>query len=177
MVITMVIAFLAGVTRTIARMVNAELSERVGPFQSTWYNYVLGLICSVLMLLVTRDFIPASALTPMQIPVWAYLGGVVGVLFVVLSNLTTPKMTALSMTLLIFVGQIAAGIGIDIVVHQQLALGKIVGGLLILVGLLGNLSIDTGRKMNGFVNAGRGRAVSLQPAQLRRSWHTKRRRS
>jgi DHA3 family macrolide efflux protein-like MFS transporter len=41
------------------------------------------------------------------------------------------------MTLLIFVGQIATGIAIDVFVHQQLSLGKIAGGVLILVGLLG----------------------------------------
>jgi bacterial/archaeal transporter family-2 protein len=146
MVIAMVIAFLSGVTRTISRMTNAQLSERIGPFQSTFYNYVLGLICSVLALLVSREPLPVSALTARQIPAWAYFGGVVGVLFVVLSNLTAPKISAFAMTVLIFVGQIAAGIAIDIFVHQQLALGKIAGGVLILVGLLGNLSIDKDRK-------------------------------
>jgi transporter family-2 protein len=146
MVIAMVIAFLSGVTRTISRMANAQLSERIGPFQSTFYNYVLGLICSVLALLVSREPLPVSALTAGQIPAWAYFGGVVGVLFVVLSNLTAPKISAFAMTVLIFVGQIAAGIAIDIFVHQQLALGKIAGGVLILVGLLGNLSIDKDRK-------------------------------
>ena len=146
MAIAIVIAFLSGVTRTISRMANAQLSERIGPFQSTFYNYVLGLICSVLALLLSRELLPVSALTTGQIPTWAYFGGVVGVLFVVLSNLTAPKISAFSMTVLIFIGQIAAGIAIDIFVHQELALGKIAGGVLILVGLLGNLSIDKDRK-------------------------------
>jgi len=106
----------------------------------------LGLLCSVLTLLLSREPLPVSALTTRQIPAWAYFGGVVGVLFVVLSNLTAPKISAFSMTLLIFVGQIATGIAIDVFVHQQRSLGKIAGGVLILVGLLGSLSIDEDRK-------------------------------
>jgi transporter family-2 protein len=50
------------------------------------------------------------------------------------------------MTLLIFVGQIATGIALDVFVHQQLALGKIAGGALILGGMLANLSIDEQRR-------------------------------
>jgi bacterial/archaeal transporter family-2 protein len=146
MLIAIAISFLSGVTRTVSRMVNGQLSERIGTFQSTFYNYVLGLICSVLALLLSRESLPVSALSSGQIPAWAYFGGVVGVLFVVLSNLTAPKISAFSMTLLILVGQIATGIAIDIFVHQQLSLGKIAGGILILVGLLANLSIDEGRK-------------------------------
>jgi bacterial/archaeal transporter family-2 protein len=149
MLIAIAVSFLSGITRTVSRMVNAQLSERIGPFQSTFYNYVLGLICSVLILLLSREPLPVSALTSGQIPAWAYFGGVVGVLFVVLSNLTAPKISAFSMTLLIFVGQIATGIAIDVFVHQQFSLGKIAGGALILAGLLGNLSIDEDRKRIG----------------------------
>src|SRR6266536_5829304 len=104
MLIAIIIAFLSGVTRTVSRMVNAHLSERLGSFQSTFYNYVLGLICSVLILLLSREHLAVSDLTSSQIPAWAYLGGVVGVLFVVLSNLVASKISAFSMTLLIFVG-------------------------------------------------------------------------
>ncbi len=89
---------------------------------------------------------PVSALTTGHIPAWAYFGGIVGVLFVVLSNLTAPKISAFSMTPLIFGGQIATGIAIDVFVHQQLSIGKIAGGVLILVGLLWNLSIDEARR-------------------------------
>ncbi len=127
-------------------MANAQLSERIGAFQSTFYNYALGLLCSLLALLLSREPAPVSALSTGQIPAWAYFGGVVGVLFVVLSNLTTPKISAFSMTLLIFVGQVGTGIAIDLLAHQQLSLGKIAGGVLILAGLLANLSIDEARR-------------------------------
>src|SRR5690349_10160013 len=141
MLIALVVSLFAGVTRTVSRMVNAQLSQRIGPLQSTFYNYVLGLICSVLTLLLIWQPVPLAVVASGQIPAWAYLGGAVGVLFVVLANLTAPKISAFSMTLLIFVGQIATGIALDVFVHQQIALGKIAGGALILGGLLANLSI------------------------------------
>lgn len=142
MIVACLAALLAGVTRTIARMANAELGRRIGPFQSTWYTYMLGLFCSALALLLIPGSLPVFVPSDIHVPGWAYLGGVVGVFFVILSNLATPKMTAFSMTLLIFVGQIAAGIVIDIAVNQSVSPGKVVGGLLILLGLLGNLMID-----------------------------------
>ena len=146
MFIAIIVAFFSGLTRTVSRMVNAQLSAQIGPFQSTFYNYVLGLVCSGLILSLSRDPLPISTLTGGQIPAWAYWGGAVGVLFVVLSNLVTPKMSAFVMTLLIFGGQIATGLALDVWLQHQLSLGKIVGGVLILAGLLGNLSLDAGRR-------------------------------
>ena len=165
MLIAIALALLAGVTRTVSRMANAQLSERIGPIQSTFYNYALGLICSMLALLLSREPLPVSALTTGQIPAWAYFGGVVGVLFVVLSNLTAPKISAFSMTLLIFVGQIVTGIAIDVFVHQQLSRSTIAGAVLILAGLLWNLSIDEARR--------HGMAGGSQPAMPPTPQHVK----
>ncbi len=149
MLVAIAVAFLSGVTRTIGRMANAQLAGRVGALQSTGYNYLVGLICSVLFLALDRRPAPAAALDAGPIPVWVYLGGAVGVAFVVLSNHTTPRLSAFSMTLLMFVGQLATGVAIDLLAHQQPALGKLVGGVLILAGLLIDLSIDRDRKRRG----------------------------
>ncbi|HEU4322235.1 MAG TPA: DMT family transporter [Roseiflexaceae bacterium] len=146
MLVAIAVAFLSGVARTVGRMANAQLAGRVGALQSTCYNYLVGLICSALILALDRRPAPAAAFDAGAIPAWAYLGGAVGVVFVVLSNHTTPKLPAFSMTLLMFVGQLATGVAIDLLAHQQPALGKIVGGGLILAGLLVDLSIDRGRR-------------------------------
>lgn len=142
MLFAIALALLSGVARTVARMTNAQLAQRVGTFQSTFYNYAVGLACAALALLFSREAMPATAMNAGPIPPWAYLGGAVGVLFVILSNVTASKVSAFSMTLLIVAGQIAAGVAIDLLAAQQLALGKLVGGALILAGLLGNLLLD-----------------------------------
>lgn len=144
MLLALMLAFLAGVTRTVGRMISARLAERIGVFQSTFYTYALGLICSLLAVLLSGAH-SAAAQGGGPIPLWGYAGGAVGVLFVALSNLTTPRISAVTMALLIFVGQIGAGIAIDMAARQQFAPGSIVGGLLILAGLLGNLRADRRR--------------------------------
>ena len=151
MIIALVAALLSGVTRTVGRMANAQLAVRIGSFQSTFYNYLVGLLCSLLALAALRSPLPAAGAG--QIPAWAYLGGGVGVLFIVLSNLTAPRISAFSMTLLIFVGQIASGIAIDALVHGRLEPGKIAGGGLILAGLLWNQLIarDPARRPSGTI--------------------------
>ena len=94
MLLAVIASFLSGVARTVSRMANAQLSERIGAFQSTFFNYVVGLIVSVAALEVSGERSQVSTLAGGEVPVWAYFGGVVGVLFVVLSNLTAPRMSA-----------------------------------------------------------------------------------
>ncbi|MBX7223669.1 MAG: DMT family transporter [Blastocatellia bacterium] len=133
------LAFLAGVTRTVSRMVNTQLAQQIGNLHSTYYNYFIGLLCSLLALLVSWKALPATP--PLQIspiPWWAYWGGAVGVLFVYLANLTTRHISAFSLTLLIFIGQIATGTVIDALFFQRFQPGKVFGGGLILTGLLVN---------------------------------------
>jgi transporter family-2 protein len=78
----------------------------------------------------------------LSIPIWAYLGGMTGVLVVTLSSYITPKISAFYQTLFVFVSQLFVGIIIDYVSLNQLSAGKIVGGLLVLSGLTYNLLVD-----------------------------------
>jgi bacterial/archaeal transporter family-2 protein len=146
--VAVIIAFLSGITRTLGRSINAQLGERIGPLQSTLYNYISGFICSILAMLLSSEIVPVTMLSIGHIPLWAYFGGAVGVLFIVVSNIAVPKISAFSMTLLLFVGQLATGVVIDVVVGHQLSIAKIAGGVLIVVGLLHNLSIDAAQKGN-----------------------------
>jgi transporter family-2 protein len=134
MFVGLILAFFSGVTRTLGRMVNARLSEKVGALQSTFYNYVVGLACSLLALSLFGAE-SARAAPAAGVPVWAYLGGAVGVAFIILANVTTPHISAYSMTTLIFVGQIATGIAMEAAMGGVLSPFKIAGGFLILAGL------------------------------------------
>jgi len=77
-----------------------------------------------------------------SVPLWAYLGGLTGVLVIVLSSYLTPKISAFYFTLLMFLGQLFVGIIIDYFTLNILPIGKIVGGFSVLVGLNYNLLID-----------------------------------
>jgi len=76
-------------------------------------------------------------------PNWyIYMGGVIGIVVIVLSNITVIKVSAFYLTLLVFVGQIATGVVVDAVIAQEISYRNLIGGVLVAVGLCVNLLLD-----------------------------------
>ncbi|MES5893338.1 DMT family transporter [Bacillus cereus group sp. RP43] len=136
------IAILAGVSIVIARIINANLAKEIGNWEGTFFNYITGLFFSMLFLIFSSDSLYISSHTLQSIPVAVYLGGLVGVIVISLSNYITPKIPAFYLTLLIFIGQLFTGTVIDFFLSNELSIGKIVGGIFVLIGLTYNLLID-----------------------------------
>lgn len=133
-----IIAFVTGGLVILSMITNSRLSEGVGIFQGVFINYVVGLIVSVMILLFNLKTVNIGN----NIPWWAYLGGVFGLTVVALSNILIPKIPTIYTTLLIFLGQLFTGIVIDFFIGNGVSKGKLIGGVLISVGLLYNLMID-----------------------------------
>lgn len=177
--IYILISILAGANITLTRLINTNLSEKIGIFQSTMYNYVTGFIVATICLFISGEKIKLSvsalklALTPetatkvvtvasktngtmvagvaaastaadsiAKIPVWALGGGLVGVVVIVLSCYLTPKISAFYFTIIMFIGQLFAGIAIDYFNLNVLSPGKLIGGILVFTGLAFNQYID-----------------------------------
>ncbi|HWR23927.1 MAG TPA: DMT family transporter [Feifaniaceae bacterium] len=134
------LGILAGGTIVVARMCNAGLSERIGNYKSTFYNYVTGLLGSALLLFVMGGARPSGIAQPFTIAM--YLGGMIGVLNMLVSNYITPRMSAYVLTLLIFISQLASGIVLDALMGYGVSIGKVAGGVLVLLGLLYNQNVD-----------------------------------
>lgn len=138
-----IVAALGGATIVISRIFSARLGSEIGLVESSFYNYFFGLTGSVLLGLSSGEIFKISAgLSAGSIPAWAYIGGLIGLCVVLLSNALTPKMSNLYMTLFVFLGQLASGLVIDFITLGQLPMGKIIGGLLVLTGLCYNLYLD-----------------------------------
>lgn len=137
-----IIAILSGVSIVLSRIINANLAERIGLFQSTFYNFLTGLMFSTIIFLFINENYDLSSLSNFTIPFYAYFGGLIGVFSITLSNYTAPKISAFYMTLLIFIGQIVTGIIIDYFLLNELSVGKIVGSIFVTIGLSYNLYID-----------------------------------
>ena len=148
MLLYILVSVLAGVCIVLSRTINAKLAEKIGLFQGTLFNYIFGLIFSFLFFLLSKDSFNISKFKLGSIPLWAYLGGLAGVVVVVLCSYITPKITAFYLTLLIFIGQLFVGIIIDYFSLNILSIGKILGGLLVLVGLVYNLLLDKKASVN-----------------------------
>lgn len=132
------IALMTGSLVIISMIMNSRVGDEIGLFQGVFINYVLGTVVSILILLFNLKTITVAS----NIPWWAYLGGVLGVVIVSISNVIIPKIPTIYTTLLIFIGQLFTGMMIDLLTHVDVSKGKVIGGLLICIGLFYNLIVD-----------------------------------
>ncbi|MEG0772540.1 DMT family transporter [Clostridium sp.] len=140
--IYIILAFLCGGLTIISMIVNANLGKKVGVFQGGFINYAVGLSGTLLIMLILEVTGKFKISDFNGIPFYAFLGGFIGVMVVVASNVVIPKIPALYSTILIFIGQIFTGIIIDYLRVGSISMGKIVGGLIIIGGMAFNSYID-----------------------------------
>ncbi|AOR23422.1 DMT family transporter [Clostridium taeniosporum] len=133
-------SILAGVIIVISRILNTKLSEKIGLIESSYFNYFTGSITSIIFFFIMKEKFVFTSLN--NIPFYAYLGGFLGVSIVILNSVVTPKMSAFYVTLLIFVAQLFTGIALDWLIFKQFPLNKIIGGLIVIIGLAYNMNID-----------------------------------
>ncbi len=137
-----ILAISCGCITIISMVVNSHLAKKIGVFQGTLINYIVGLIGSILLIAIVKDSVDLSISSYSKIPLWIFLGGVLGVIVVSSSSIVIPKIPTIYTTLLIFIGQLFTGIIIDYFRDGFISKGKIIGGLLILLGIIYNSNVD-----------------------------------
>ena len=137
-----ILAVLCGAITLLSMIINSHLSKKIGVFQGTFINYVVGLLSTVLLITIVKNSVDLSLDSFTKIPLWAFLGGLLGVMVVSASNIVIPKIPTIYTTLLIFIGQLFTGILIDYFREGFISKGKIIGGVLILMGLIYNSRVD-----------------------------------
>lgn len=144
------ISIASGTIVVISRILNTKLSETVGLIQSSFFNYLTGIFAALILFLVFRNTITLSQLY--NIPFYAYLGGLLGVIIVILNSVITPKMSSFYATLIIFIGQLFTGIIIDCITLKTIPYAKIIGGILVVFGLAYNLRADSETEKSAQLN-------------------------
>ncbi|MCY6957160.1 DMT family transporter [Clostridium brassicae] len=137
-----VLALISGCLVILSMVINSHLAKKIGIFQGTFVNYLVGLLFISIILILKNEFRNLSFNILSYIPFWAYLGGLIGVSVVAISNIIIPKIPTIYSTLLIFLGQLFTGIAIDYCRGNLISKGKIIGGLFIIAGLIYNFNID-----------------------------------
>lgn len=132
----MLVAFASGAFPGLSFVLNAELGRRKGLLHSTRVNYLAGLATTLLIFAAVRPDLGASwrSITAAG-PFLALGGGFMGVAVVTSMNFLFPRMPAFSATLLVFSGQALTGVLIDFIAEGFFNWRKIVGTLILLVGL------------------------------------------
>ena len=134
--LAMLIGFIAGVLPALTFSLNSELGRRKGILHSTRANYLTGLATTLLIVIVVRPPVAVAARAVATAgPLLALGGGFMGVIVVTSMNFIFPRIPALSATLLLFSGQALTGVVIDIIVDGVFDLRKLVGTLVLLLGL------------------------------------------
>lgn len=135
-------AVLCGVTNVLSRSVNFVLSDKIGRYQSTLFNYIFGLSGSLLLLLISGETFKLFTSASYSAPWFVYMGGILGVAVVTLLSFLSSKISSFYLTIILFVGQLFTGIIIDALSTGKISFYQILGGVLVVLGLSYNLYID-----------------------------------
>lgn len=125
----------AGTAVVVSRTMNARLAGQVGPLRGSLINHLVGLPITVFLALIAvigNGFVIHAdyAFTP-----WIYCGGMLGVVTVLLNNITVPKVPAIRLTALSFVGQVLTGILLDVLLGNSYSNATLAGGILVAIGI------------------------------------------
>lgn len=133
MITLILLALFNGVCISISRAVNGRLALDRGAFSASLCNHIVGFLFLSLLLTMVGGFDGDSF---GQAPWGAYLGGLIGALFVALNSYVLPRLGTLRAALLIISGQMLAGVVIDRLRDSNGSAGlQILGVGLILLGV------------------------------------------
>ncbi|WP_374420919.1 DMT family transporter [Chromobacterium sp.] len=133
MSVYILLALLNGVCIGASRAINGRLAQQGGAFAASWWNHLVGfLLLSALLPMLSGS--AGSGLA--DAPVGAYLGGVLGALFVAVNSHVLTRLGMMKTTLLVIAGQMLTGILLDRLAGiERPALAQLLGAALILAGL------------------------------------------
>jgi len=140
------LAFSAGVMVVFSRTLNAKLAELTSVRIGTFYNFFIGLLVAICMyLLFGRNEAGISEIVNLSSSWFLYLGGALGVFIIAISNMTVVRISAFYLSLLLFTGQVAAGIAIDFLLIGEISHHILIGSAFVVAGLLIDLLLDRKR--------------------------------
>ena len=142
--IYIILAMMVGAATVFQMILNARLASKIGLFRGVGINYIGGLSASVLALMLTGGSI-ASFSQLDSVPLYLILGGgLLGFIVVTSMNTIVPKIPTFYSALLVFLGQISAGLIIDALLLGIYSPRRTAGAVLIFIGLM--LSVHADRR-------------------------------
>ncbi len=135
------LSFLTGITIVINMMLNGKLAQREGMINGVVINYLMAAISSILLCAIMIKSMPSYS-TIRSIPLPYFLGGLIGVLTTYMFNIIVPRVPAVYVVILRFIGQMLTSAIIDYIYLDVFSKGKLIGGILFLIGLLINAKVD-----------------------------------
>lgn len=136
------LSFLTGITIVINMMLNGKLAQREGMINGVIINYFTAVISSILLCAVMINSMPSYSQIR-GVPLLYLLGGFIGVITTCIFNIVVPKVPAVYVVILRFIGQMLTSAIIDYIYLDIFSKGKVIGGALFLIGLMINAKVDS----------------------------------
>lgn len=141
-VIYLLLALASGALVMLSTVINAQLARRVGLLRGTSINYAAGLIAVLVLLLIMGSRPSNFAVLPSIHPLLIFGGGALGVIIVSGLSTVIPRIPAVYSTILIFIGQVGAGLVLDYYILDSFAWLQAIGAVIIALGLLVKVLVD-----------------------------------
>ena len=143
MAFVLTLAFVNGCATVISKMINYRCTKILGTNNGSLVNYVVASVLSFILLFASsKSGIDFYAFT--EAPWWMYLGGAFGIVAFIISMITLNKLKVMESTILLLVGQLTAGILFDAFVFRNISIGKILGIVLVAIGIIWDNKISAG---------------------------------
>ena len=146
--LTILIGLIIGIGLPMQTSINSRLKVSVGsPFVASLISFSLGTLFLALITLL----IDKSLLFPLNLfgkePFWLWIGGLLGVIYLTSNILLFPKLGSVQTVIMPILGQIIMGLIIDNFglfgsLVQPLNWSRIVGAILVVIGVIGAVSIN-----------------------------------
>lgn len=134
------VAVAIGAFLPLQALINAQLGRATqGPLFASFVSFLVGTLSLGAVLLVMRTPVPGTQVLG-NVPAWAWLGGLIGAVYVFSATLLVPRLGAASLICLVIFGQVVASLLLD---HYGVLAStrpadalRICGAALVLVGAL-----------------------------------------
>lgn len=140
-------SFLTGVLIVTSMMLNGQLSKKVGIINSILINYLTAAISSLALCFIMVNSINSYS-SISNIPLVYFLGGAIGVLTTYLFNIVVHKVPTVYTVILRFIGQMLTSAIIDYWYFNIFSMGKVIGCILFLIGIILNAKSNEKYKQN-----------------------------
>ncbi|MBR0757795.1 DMT family transporter [Bradyrhizobium jicamae] len=131
----------AGISVATQQVLNGNLRTALNsPAWAGFISYLGGLLTMGLLLIVAREPVPSWKLVTAA-PWWAWSGGILGGVFIMLMILLLPSLGAATLLALVVAGQMLAGIAMDHfglfgLVQHPVSPSRLIGVALVIGGVL-----------------------------------------
>lgn len=133
------LAALGGMLLPIQFLINARLAQGFGnALWATTVSFVVGTLGLLAWIAATRQLGAANWSGALALPWWAWVGGLLGAVYVSLTIVTVPVVGPTVLVLLLILGQMIAGTALDhfgiMTPADPVSLQKLLGLLLVFAG-------------------------------------------